>query len=124
MKDHIRVLKPNGMALHVLPSSSWRAWSIATDLIKKGYWTRPHGEFSSNVWTEIYDFGERQWIRSFEAAGFEVVSVVNGGLFYTANTIFSDRLSVEVRARFSKLFGSSTKYFVLTPKSTKTIEDR
>lgn len=120
LRDHIRILKPNGIALHILPSSSWRIWSIATDVIKKFYWTRPHGEFSSNVWSEILDFSERSWVERFESSGFDVVSVHNGGLFYTANLILGERLSVPTRASLARVLGSSTKYFFIMPKPNKS----
>lgn len=113
LRDHARVLSPNGVALHILPSSSWRFWTIISDLVKKFYWTAPHGEFSNNVFTEIVDFSVGSWIARFNAAGFRVESVAPGGIFYTGNALLGKNLSVARRRTVSKIFGSSTNYFLI-----------
>ena len=63
-----RVLKPEGIVVHVLPSSSWRVWTIAANLVK--YWTMPtaHGEQAGNAVTEVYYFSSAWWKRLFRGA--------------------------------------------------------
>ncbi len=58
-KEIHRVLRLDGIVLHVLPSSSWRLWTNITHLLK--CWTIPttHGEHAGNSLTEIYYFSRR-----------------------------------------------------------------
>jgi len=58
-KEIQRVLKPDGIVIHILPSSSWRIWSNFTEIIK--YWRLPlvHGEHAGNSFTEIFYFRRR-----------------------------------------------------------------
>jgi SAM-dependent methyltransferase len=112
-EDHQRILKEGGYCLHILPSSSWRVWTILTDIIKKFYWSKPHGEFSKNVFEEILHFSKGSWISRFENGGFEVVHVTRGRLFYTGNTLLSSRLSLSNRRKLSFILGSSCNYYLL-----------
>lgn len=119
LRDHMRVLSNEGVCLHILPSPSWRFWSSVTDLIKKFYLTPPHGEFSSTVFHEFFDFSQRAWRQRFEQAGFEVVEIKEGGLFYTANAILSYRVSIRLRSILARFLGSSCNYYVLKKPTAK-----
>ena len=116
LKDHKRVLKSHGYALHILPSGNWRFWTIITDLIKKFHWSKPHGEFSNNVFQEVNDFSKKSWIKRFEDANFEVIKVIPGRLFYTGNSLFSSSLPILARRRLSFILGSSCQYYLLKNK--------
>ena len=64
-KEIHRVLKDDGVAIHILPSGSWRFWSNITDVLR--YWEKPpvHGEFASNFLTEIFFFSKLWWKKLF-----------------------------------------------------------
>ena len=117
LKDHHRVLKADGICLHILPTSVWRVWTSITDLIKKFHFSPPHGEFSSNIYKEIFDFSEKAWKKRFEEGGFTVVSIEEGSLFYTGNSIFGARLSIKTRQWLSRVLGSSCKYYLIKKTS-------
>ena len=58
-KEFFRVLKDDGICIHILPSSSWRFWTIISSIVK--YWyldPRPHGDVVSNCFKELFFFLE------------------------------------------------------------------
>ena len=113
-KEIHRVLKPDGRAIHVLPSGSWRFWTNLTAPLKN--W-RPvptvHGEHAGNAFSEVYYFSRRWWKKRFLETGWEIVSQSGNGLFYTGATIMGLRLSMATRAKMSRVCGSSCNIFVL-----------
>jgi SAM-dependent methyltransferase len=112
-KEIHRVLKPDGLAIHVVPSGSWRFWTNITHLLK--HWTIPpvHGEHAGNALTEIYYFSQRQWARLFGESGWTIVNQTSNRLFYTGCSLFDSRLSLESRIKLHRLFGSSCHIFIL-----------
>lgn len=112
-KEIHRVLKPDGYALVVLPSSSWRLWTNITHLLK--YWTIPptHGEHAGNPLMEIYYFSSRWWSRLFHETGWIVVTQDSNRLFYTGPSIADSRLHMSTRRKLSRVLGSSCHIFVL-----------
>lgn len=112
-KEMHRVLQPDGLAIHVLPSSAWRVWTNLTHLAR--YRRRPHahGEHARNALTEIAAFSRREWRRIFQHAGWTIVAEQTNRLFYTGNSILDARLPIRTRARLSGLLGSSCNIFVL-----------
>ena len=71
-----RILKDNGICIHILPSSHWRFWTIVTSLIK--YWyidPRPHGEITSNCFKELTFFSKNFWVKNFEKITFKLKSI-------------------------------------------------
>lgn len=108
-----RVLRPDGLAIHVLPSSAWRFWTNLTHLVR--YHRRPHahGEHATNALTEIAAFSRREWRRSFEAAHWTIVAEQSNRLFYTGSSILDARLPIRMRVRLSRLLGSACHIFVL-----------
>jgi 2-polyprenyl-3-methyl-5-hydroxy-6-metoxy-1,4-benzoquinol methylase len=108
-----RVLKKDGVAVHVLPSGSWRFWTNITHCLE--VWTVPdvHGEHAGNALSEIYYFSRMHWIRLFRKTGWEVVSRSANRLFYTGRSIMDDRLSINTRIGMSRVLGSSCNIFVL-----------
>jgi ubiquinone/menaquinone biosynthesis C-methylase UbiE len=141
--ETLRVLKPGGISIHILPSSSWRWWTlgtyyayyserlvkrIATKLGSKNIENmglrqiaetlllpKPHGEYSSAV-TELYYFSRFRWRKVFEQAGFSVVSERTNSLFYTGYSAFP-KIQIQDREKMSKYFGASCNIFVLKRKS-------
>lgn len=108
-----RVLEPDGFALHVLPSSTWRVWSTLT--YAAHYWRmpRPHGEHAGNALSEVHYFSRRWWRRLFHETGWTVVREDSNRLFYTGESIMDSRLSIPTRARLSRVLGSSCNILVL-----------
>jgi 2-polyprenyl-3-methyl-5-hydroxy-6-metoxy-1,4-benzoquinol methylase len=108
-----RVLKPDGLVVHIVPSATWRAWTSMTHLVR--FLTLPivHGEHSSNVISEMHSFSRQSWIRFFNRSGWAVVEHRRGGLFYTGCCIADHRLSIVQRERLSRWLGSSVHCFVL-----------
>ena len=80
----------------------------------KFYFSPPHGEFSRNIFEELFDFRAKSWRSRFHDTGFEVVSIVPGGIIYSGNAVFGRRLPVAFRKRLSTILGSSTYYILVT----------
>jgi hypothetical protein len=116
-KEILRVLKPDGLAVHVIPSSSWRLWSNIAYLLK--YWKVPivHGEHAANPLAEIYYFSRRWWARLFRETGWSVVTQTSNKLFYTGSLIMGSRLTIKTRSKMSRVLGSSCNIFVLRKTS-------
>ena len=108
-----RVLKPGGIVIHILPSSSWRLWSNITEILKK--WRPPliHGEHAGNSFIEIYYFSRWYWRHLFHKTGWKIESVKPIGLFYTGSSIMDSRLSIGIRSKLSLVMGSACNIFIL-----------
>ncbi len=138
-----RVLKPGGLALHILPSSSWRFWTnlayyphLARRLAQK-FFIKPEsearGEESTmagkrnllqtllpprhgevgNFLSEIYWFSRWRWQRLFRTAGWRVVDYQRSGLFYTGYVLLGLKLGLNVRQSLSYFMGSACHVFAL-----------
>lgn len=116
-KEMCRVLKADGLAVHVLPSASWRFWTNLSHLVK--YWSlpSPHGETAGNALSEILTFRRSWWSRHFVSSGWWVDSMTGSGLYYSGNLILGDRLTLKARAGLSVWLGSSCNVFVLRKAS-------
>ena len=138
-----RVLKPGGHCLHLMPSASWRVWTIATHypnlplllwglraeprdnpfpqiatrswahLLGRAIWPGRHGE-TGNMLSEIYLFGRHRWLREFRAAGFRPQTVQPIGLFYTSNMLLGARLGLGPRRSLARWAGSGSTLYFLT----------
>lgn len=146
-REMFRVLKSDGAAIHVLPTSSWRVWTSATHCLyvlrsalgmlrQKSsningsqprmrvpwiyvLWPNRHGE-QGNSLSEIYRFSRRAWLRHFRRTGWIVETSFRTGIFYTGNQILHRHVSLPVREGLARLMGSATQVFVLR-KTPKTI---
>ncbi len=116
-KEIHRVLKPDGCAIHVLPSSSWRFWTSVTHILR--LWTLPksHGEHAGNALIEICYFSRAWWRQLFLSTGWNIAAEKTNGLFYTGLSILDSRLSVGARRFLSRVFGSSCNIFLLQKAS-------
>jgi len=109
-----RVLKDNGVACHVLPSSSWRAWTNITHVLK--WWSipwDPHGEHASNAFSEILAFRRAWWRALFVSEGWRIIAEQGNDLFYTGNSIMDSRINIELRQRMALFLGSACTVFLL-----------
>jgi ubiquinone/menaquinone biosynthesis C-methylase UbiE len=127
-----RVLKADGMAIHILPSASWRFWTsvayyvhflrelknTSASLRAKFYrfrtnrWAPRHGEFGDSF-TEIYTFSRRAWLKVFRAVGWTVVKTYTNRLFYTGYDTFNYSLPLRVRHLMSYALGSACNIICL-----------
>ncbi len=112
-KELYRVLKDEGLAIHIIPSATWRIWTILTDLVKSWYIPRPHGEHAPNIFIEIFFFKKNWWKKRFIKNNWNVLLIDTNNLFYTGNSIFGDKISIEKRIILSKILGSSCNIFIL-----------
>lgn len=108
-----RVLKPGGVAVHIVPSSSWRFWTNITHTLKSWKIPHIHGEHATNALTEILLFRKSWWRRLFEKTRWQVVKVVACPIFYTGRSIMGKRISIRARQRISQILGGSCSLFVL-----------
>ncbi|MDQ6968429.1 MAG: class I SAM-dependent methyltransferase [Mariprofundaceae bacterium] len=113
-----RVLKPNGIVLHVLPSSSWRFWSNISEMLRTWKLPQVHGEHAKNAISEIYYFSRWRWSRLFYEASWNIECVSSNRLFYTGSSIMDSRLSISVRKSLSYVLGGGAcNIFVLRGKA-------
>lgn len=142
-RDIVRVLKPDGYCVHVMPTPSWRFWTTATSipaafeyLLSRSGKAAPtsglssagsggigqqlrrhfgrHGE-RGNVLSEFRLFRPAWWRRVFRADGFEIVRDEPVGIFYSGNTMLGTRLSIERRQTLAALLGSAGHIYVVKP---------
>jgi ubiquinone/menaquinone biosynthesis C-methylase UbiE len=127
-----RVLKADGMAIHILPSASWRFWTSmayypkflselknsSASLRAKFYlfrtnrWAPRHGEFGDSF-TEIYTFSKRAWLKLFREAGWTVAKTYTNRMFYTGYDTFNFALPLRVRHLMSYALGSACNIICL-----------
>lgn len=108
-----RVLKPGGVALHLLPSSSWRCWTNLTHVLR--LWTPPnvHGEHAANAWSEILYFRRAWWASLFAQTGWIITRETGNELFYTGYAVLGQRLGLTLRRRMSRVLGSACTVFLM-----------
>jgi len=112
-REILRVLKPGGIAVHVVPSASWRVWTNLTNPLR--YFTPPlrHGEHASNALTEMLYFRRGWWENLFRSSGWVIKSAGGNGLFYTGCSVADSHLSIKRRRALSRILGSACHVFVL-----------
>lgn len=111
-KEIHRVLKTDGIAIHVLPSSSWRLWTIITGVLRL-IKSPVHGEHAKTAVTEIYYFSINWWTKLFEKTKWTVSKVESVYLFHTGYSIMDKRLSIRLRHKLSYILGSACNLFIL-----------
>lgn len=154
-----RSLSDHGIAIHILPTSSWRIWTTFTHYVAlpkillsklnelgrmhaptensqateitnsessspvqktffKWKWVAStlmsprHGERGNRL-SEVFYFRNRWWLQKFEDTGWEAVDSFPTGIFYSGNVVLGKTLPLSVRKLLSKIFGSSSRVYVL-----------
>ncbi len=137
-----RVLKPDGLAVHVVPTATWRLWTSLAhypaliafafgrkvggasakqlrqrpvrQIVQRIIAARRHGE-SGTMLSELWTFRQAAWRARFRAAGWHVLGAHSSRLFYTGYMLFGSRLPLSARNRIARLFGSSSVVVLLAP---------
>ncbi len=116
-----RVLKPNGLMIHLLPTSSWRFWTILTDYLvalKNPFYLLKyplpirhgaHGDAISELWL----FSHYRWKALFKKSGLSLLNFFKTRLFYTGPLIFNSSLNLDSRKILSYFLGSSCRGYIL-----------
>lgn len=132
-----RVLKQDGFCIHILPTTVWRFWTLASGppagfaalaqarhgkalntalrMIARGFLPNRHGE-RGNAISELWLFNTNAWRRHFRKSGFEIVAEQPMGLFYTGNAVFGQDWPIERRRALARTFGSVTHLYKLRPR--------
>jgi SAM-dependent methyltransferase len=141
-----RVLRPQGVCIHVVPTHTWRFWtSVAAipalfqhALAAMRAPTRTnvykviqqcgimllqprHGE-QGHALTELWTFHPRYWRAHFEKNGFVIQLHQPVGIFYTGEMILGARLGMQHRAALSRWLGSACHVFKLKVKTSSPAE--
>jgi ubiquinone/menaquinone biosynthesis C-methylase UbiE len=115
----LRVLRPGGHCIHILPSHFWRLWTTlgtiivaparvamgVVESVRARKWCLPvtlhrwlditvgdrHGEFGNRV-TEFYHFMPRTWRHYFDSRGWQIIEVRPAGMAYEGNMILAHLL--------------------------------
>jgi len=113
-KEFFRVLDDDGICIHILPSSSWRFWTIITSIVKYWYFDpRPHGEITNSSFMELIYFSRNFWKKNFKKNNFKILKIFSNKLFYTGNNLFGLKINLKSRIFLSKFLGSSCNVFVI-----------
>jgi len=140
-QEILRVLKSDGCAIHILPTTTWRLWTSLTHPLyvarsiltlltapksvqstvrarRQGVswihvlWPNRHGEHGNSL-TELYFFSRHSWLRHFTKMGWCVEEDRGAGLFYTGNQTLHRHLKLPKRQMLAGIFGSVTRIFIL-----------
>ena len=133
MAEMRRVLKPGGLAICIMPSSSWRFWSIVSHypysvgaIIRRlmqrislssemiGIVPPPHGEYSSSF-VEMYYYSKWRWAKGFSKNNLKVIDCYPTGAFCTLYAIFP-RMGISVRRLLAHMLGSAGNIFIVQPE--------
>ena len=149
IKEITRVLKPGGVAIHIIPSPTWRVLTSAFHYFAVGKIVLSLGKSSGrvsvkaqahrqskadlvryllyapchgeagNVLTEIYYFSRHYWGRLFKASSMNLVAQVGTGFVYWGRDLFQFALPLSIRVTLAHLVGSSSNLYVLRKGITK-----
>lgn len=105
------------------PLSGTQAYSVGDTVQRRGLrqsllralLSGPHG-VSGNEFVELWRFSGKAWRKTFQAAGFEVISMRGSGLLYSGYELFP-QLGIERRRQLSQILGSSSHVVLTRPAS-------
>jgi SAM-dependent methyltransferase len=132
-----RVLRPGGVAVHVMPTPTWRVATTATHpmksvvkaakgqrsvTVKAGSGTEVSSDASlmlrralfagphgefPSATAEIKRFSRSEWVRRLDRPGWAPTTTLSVGLFYTGSQLLPV-LPIDWRRRFGQVLGGST----------------
>lgn len=134
LKECKRVIKPDGLAIHIMPTPSWRFWTIVShypyligsalrrmvskDRGSSGVYPEgtpiippPHGAYRT-AFHELYYYSRWRWARVFVANGFQVSDCHPTGVFCSGYALFPN-FGIPMRKVFSNILGSSGNIYIL-----------
>ena len=129
-----RVMKPDGLAIHIMPTPAWRFWTIVShypyligsvlkriiskELVSSGVYPEgtpiippPHGTYP-NALHELYCYSKWSWARVFAANGFQLTDCHSTGVFCSGYALFPN-IGIAVRKKFSSILGSAGNIYTL-----------
>ncbi|TAN57609.1 MAG: class I SAM-dependent methyltransferase [Magnetospirillum sp.] len=71
-----------------------------------------HGERGNRI-TEAWYFRKKWWECHFIENGFDIISIEDSGILYGGNILFGDIIPIRVRRYIARIFGSSSRIFIL-----------
>lgn len=121
-----RVLRPDGVGIHVMPTPAWRFWTfvsgVPTSLVALARLKLKtavgallpigHGTSKEGI-SELWTFSPRRWRAIFEKHGLKVIEDRPLGLFYTGHFLLGGRLSFEQRRWLAGSLGSATHIYIV-----------
>lgn len=113
-----RVLSPGGIAVHGLPTPTWRLLSNVCALVSTLRLPQAIGGLAGGPWRESLVFRDSSWRAMFNRAGWRVRCVVPAGLVYSGSSLLGSRWSLASRGKMSAVFGSSLRFHVLEAMSS------
>lgn len=123
-----RVLRPDGLGIHAMPTPAWRFWTfvsgVPTSIVALAK-LKPkvavgallpigHGTSWEGV-SELWTFSPRWWRATFAKHRFQIVEDRPLGLFYTGHFLLGERLPFERRRQLARTLGSATHIYVVRP---------
>jgi len=80
-----------------------------------------HGTSKEGI-SELWTFSPTLWKHRFARSGFQVLDDRPIELFYTGHMVFGARLQFSTRRRLSRLIGSASHVYIVTPIATKLMQ--
>lgn len=111
-----RVLKPGGVAVHLLPSAAWRAWTNLTHVLRYGTIPPRHGERGANAVAEMAFLTRAWWRGAFRRHGWEMLRIEASGLWYSGCGLAGPRIALRRRRTLARILGSTCHLMVLRPR--------
>jgi len=134
-----RVLRPGGVAIHILPTHHWRLWTTLSHYptmwrpvegqvtVRRSLRSRaialadalvaPRHGTRGTRFTEYFYFRPAWWAQQFQASGWKIALSCPVGLFYTGHRWRGPKLGMNRRRALARWLGSATHLFVLQPPS-------
>lgn len=116
-----RVLRPQGMAIHVLPRGRWCFWTLVTHILKgarhpRAFLQQPfplrHG-MEGHWYDEFFLFSKRRWQKQFRQLGWDIAGVHSNRLVYSGNSLLHEHLGIRFRKALAGIFGGVCLIYVL-----------
>ena len=142
LQEAARVVRVGGVAVHLMPTSSWRFWTSVNHylwllkapfqiggkkaagvvgatarrgwgvMLSKLMFAQRHGEHGSAL-SELWHFSRRVWRRRLSRDGWELNLDVPVGISYTGYFVTWPLLGLRTRSRASRVFGSGCSIYIL-----------